>query len=213
VPEVTDGVNATRDPDVGRKRGRARAFFAAHRRLVAAILALGAALLVFATLWFQPYKLFIDETVDEAIPAARAGGTDEFSSDESASTSKSENEAKDGRQGEAAEPRVLASGMFRSLEHSTSGRAAILELADGRRFLRFEDLDTSNGPDLRVYLSEIPASDDWYAYGERFVDLGALKGNEGDQNYLIPADLGLARFKSAVIWCRRFTVGFGVAPL
>jgi hypothetical protein len=64
-----------------------------------------------------------------------------------------------------------------------------------------------------VYLSEIPASDDWHAYGERYLDLGALKGNRGDQNYEIPPGTDLTRFESAVIWCRRFTVGFGVAPL
>lgn len=104
-------------------------------------------------------------------------------------------------------------GDFRRLEHPTSGTAKVIELSDGRRFLRFEDLDTSNGPDLRVYLSEIEASDDWFAYGERFVDLGALKGNRGNQNYEIPDDVDLSRYESAVIWCRRFTVGFGVAPL
>jgi hypothetical protein len=107
----------------------------------------------------------------------------------------------------------VASGKFQSLEHMTTGGATILRFADGRTFLRMSDLETSNGPDLRVYLSEIRASDDWYAYGERFVDLGALKGNLGNQNYAVPADVDLSRFRSAVIWCRRFTVGFGVAPL
>ena len=113
----------------------------------------------------------------------------------------------------APSTQVLASGEFRSLEHTTTGTASIVELPDGRRVLRFEDLDTSNGPDLRVYLSEIEASDNWRIYGERFVDLGALKGNRGNQNYAIPAGTDLDRFKSAVVWCRRFTVGFGVAPL
>ncbi len=79
--------------------------------------------------------------------------------------------------------------------------------------MRFENLETSNGPDLRVYLSEVPAGDDWYAYGERYVDLGSLKGNIGDQNYEVPDDVDLDRYVSAVIWCRRFAVGFGVAPL
>lgn len=108
---------------------------------------------------------------------------------------------------------MLAEGAFQGLEHPTSGTAQLLDLADGRRFLRLENLDTSNGPDLRVYLSEIPASDDWYAYGERFIDLGPLKGNRGDQNYEVPAGTDLSAYQSAVIWCRRFTVGFGVAPL
>ena len=108
---------------------------------------------------------------------------------------------------------TLARGSFHDLEHPTTGTASLIELEDGRRFLRLEDLETSNGPDLRVYLSEIPAGDDWYAYGERFVDLGALKGNRGDQNYALPGHVDLSAIESAVIWCRRFTVGFGVAPL
>jgi hypothetical protein len=49
--------------------------------------------------------------------------------------------------------------------------------------------------------------------GERFVSLGKLKGNIGSQNYELPDDLNLSRFKSAVVWCKRFAVGFGVAGL
>ena len=156
------------------------------------------AIAVVAVVWFQPQKLLIDETADEAVPRA-AASTD--AKDPSA-----------GKKNEPA-PETIASGEFQSLEHTTTGTASVIELADGRRFLRFEGLETSNGPDLRVYLSEVPASDDWHAYGEDFVDLGALKANLGDQNYEIPNDVDLDDFKSAVIWCRRFTVGFGVAPL
>jgi hypothetical protein len=53
-----------------------------------------------------------------------------------------------------------------------------------------------------VYLSEIPVSNDWHVYGEPFVDLGALKGNLGNQNYVIPDAVDLSRYRSAVIWCR-----------
>jgi hypothetical protein len=162
--------------------------------------AIAGALLIFAFVWFQPQKLVIDEAVDEAAPvAAEAGSTDEAGGEQDSPA--------------RPKPETIASGEFQSLEHTTTGGAAILRFADGRTFLRMSNLETSNGPDLRVYLSEIPASDDWYAYGERFVDLGALKGNLGNQNYAVPADLDLSRFRSAVIWCRRFTVGFGVAPL
>jgi hypothetical protein len=154
----------------------------------------------FVVVWFEPHKLFIEETVDEAPPHVE-------------STSGQPQEPAERGPSRSASTTVLAEGAFQSLEHPTSGTALLLELSDGRRFLRFEDLDTSNGPDLRVYLSEVPASDDWHAYGERFVDLGALKGNRGDQNYEIPAGTDLARYRSGVIWCRRFTVGFGVAPL
>ena len=155
------------------------------------------AIAVFVLVWFQPQKLFIEKTVDEAPPSTRGSPI----------------ETAEAGPTEAPAARVLARGPFRRLEHPTTGTAQLLELGDGRRFLRFEDLDTSNGPDLRVYLSEIPASDDWHAYGEQYVDLGALKGNRGDQNYEIPPGVDLARYESAVIWCRRFTVGFGVAPL
>jgi hypothetical protein len=109
---------------------------------------------------------------------------------------------------------VLASGGFRSLEHHSTGVARLLRVADGSLFLRFEDLDTSNGPDLVVYLSAREANGDLHGWDQgEFVDLGSLKGNVGDQNYLLPAGTDPARYRSAVIWCRRFKVGFAVAPL
>ena len=174
-------------------------FLKAHRRAVLVALVVAAAGAVFVLVWFQPQKLFIETTVDEAAPGAP--------------------QTIDGGEADSPEPAedprtsVVAAGPFQSLEHETTGTAQIIELDNGKRFLRFEDLATSNGPDLRVYLSELPPSDDWRAYGERFVDLGALKGNRGNQNYEIPEDVGLSRYRSAVIWCRRFTVGFGVAGL
>ena len=64
-----------------------------------------------------------------------------------------------------------------------------------------------------MYLSEVPAGGDAGAYGKRFVDLGKLKGNKGNQNYRLPDNVDVSRYRSAVIWCKRFTVGFGVASL
>jgi hypothetical protein len=166
-------------------------------RVAATVVVVG--LGVFVVVWFQPQKLFIEERVEEDLPSVTKTGE---ATEETASSPLPQKE-----------PEVLLKGAFSSLEHETTGTAKVVELDDGRKYLRFEDLETSNGPDLRVYLSEIPASDDWYAYGERFVDLGALKGNLGNQNYEIPDGVDLGRFESAVIWCRRFTVGFGVAGL
>jgi hypothetical protein len=165
--------------------------------MAAAILAVG--FIVFVTVWFQPQQALLNTTVQETLPPA--GSPPSPSVRGSAPTPGT------------GQSSVLASGTFRSLEHDTTGQAMLVMLADGRVFLRFEDLDTLNGPDLRVYLSEVPAGGDAHAYGEDFVDLGQLKGNKGNQNYLVPDDVDLTRFKSAVIWCRRFTVGFGVAPL
>ena len=92
-------------------------------------------------------------------------------------------------------------------------KAIVLRRPGGSVILRLERLSTSNGPDLRVYLSRVSASSELHAYRTGFIDLGALKGNQGSQNYAIPAGTDLSAFKSAVIWCRRFAVGFGVAPL
>ena len=108
----------------------------------------------------------------------------------------------------AQPPAEPAATSFRSKEHHTTGTVRILTLADGSRLLRIEDLDTSNGPDVKVVLSPDP---DGYADGA--ISLGTLKGNKGSQNYAIPGDVDVAAFRSVVIWCKRFVVDFAVAPL
>jgi electron transfer DM13 len=163
---------------------------------------LGAGLVVFVLVWFEPQQLFIEKTVNESPPAAAI-----------TSPGPAEPAPPADEQPDVPLAGVVASGSFRSLEHGTSGKVLLIRGSDGTVTLRLEDLDTSNGPDLRVFLSEVPASDDWHAYGERFVDLGALKGNRGNQNYSVPAGTDLSKYRSAVIWCRRFKVGFGVAGL
>src|SRR5205807_5362134 len=169
---------------------RLRAFVARHRGLVIGGVTLIAGLIVFVLVWFQPQKLFIEKTVNEDVPMATI--------QPSAST--------------AAMTEVV-SGAFRSLEHRSTGGARLLRLSDGSLIVRLESLDTSNGPDLRVYLSELSSDQGWHSYGTRYLDLGGLKGNRGSQNYLVPAGTDLSRFRSVVIWCRRFKVGFAVAPL
>ena len=184
----------------GSERTRGLRGWVTRRRKAAWGMAIfGVAFTVFVLVWFQPHKAFLDQRVDEDAPAAVAQEMPDSSSETTAP--------------EVKEPVVLSQGAFRSLDHDTTGRAVVLELADGSHVLRFEDLETLNGPDLHVYLSEVPAGPDVHAYGERFIDLGKLKGNVGSQNYRIPAGTDLSRFRSAVIWCKRFAVGFGVAPL
>ena len=160
--------------------------------------------------WFAPWNLFIDRTVDEALPGASAPASG------SADGSGSEAEGAPQAGAEAGDGGIvtLARGGFSSLEHETAGQAVLVELPDGTRFLRLEDLETVNGPDLRVIITDQPLSEDWGVWDDgAFVDLGGLKGNLGSSNYEIPADVDLGDFETAVIWCRRFSVGFGVAPL
>jgi len=108
----------------------------------------------------------------------------------------------------------IASGHFVRQEHKVAGTARVLELPNGQRLLRLEDFATSDGPDLQVWLSEKPAGGNWFKYGKgRSVRLGALKATDGNHNYPIPVGEDLAGLSSAVIWCRRFRVAFGSAPL
>ena len=110
--------------------------------------------------------------------------------------------------------RALATGSFSSRSRYTVvGEATTYELDDGSRLLRLEGFESTNGPDLYVYLTVADSDDPDAALDAEFVDLGLLTGNIGDQNYVIPADVDLDRFDTAVIWCRRFSAGFGAADL
>jgi hypothetical protein len=106
--------------------------------------------------------------------------------------------------GPAAAQRV-ASGTFRGLAHETVGTATVVERGDGSRVLTLTEFRTDPGPDLRVYV--VPGSG---ADVSDAVDLGRLKGNRGDQQYDLPAGVPAG---SVVIWCRAFSVAFGVAEL
>jgi hypothetical protein len=177
-----------------------RRFIARHRLLVSLAALTVAAVTAFVLLYFEPQTLFIDDRVDEPLPSL-------------ASSPASENGAGDGDGRAGPAIRVLRSGTFTSYEHSTSGQARVIRLADGSRYLRLEGFETSNGPDVRVYLSAAPTGGSGDAFDDEYVELGELKGNIGDQNYAIPADVDLDRLGTAVIWCKRFSVAFGAAPL
>ena len=90
--------------------------------------------------------------------------------------------------------------------HKAEGIAKVINLADGRTFLRLENLKTTNGPDLYVYLSVGKDALD-------IVNLGRLKGNIGNQNYEIPAGTDLSKYNTALIWCKAFSTLFGSSKL
>ena len=113
----------------------------------------------------------------------------------------------------ASVTRALAAGRFHSVAHETHGTATIQDIG-GRRVLRLTEFATSNGPDVRVYLvAATDASDNDTVTKAGFVELGKLKGNQGDQNYDVPDDLDLSQYRAVTIWCRRFSVNFATAPL
>jgi hypothetical protein len=168
---------------------RGRTLFSRRNVVIAAVG--GAIVVAVGLVWFQPQKLFIDTSVNEAAPMQSLN--DKMS---------------DGMSDDAMmKERRALEGTFTSLAHPTMGTATVKTLDDGSRVLRLEDFETSNGPDVVVYLST------GKPYGKDVVDLGSLKGNIGNQNYAIPSGTDLDRYDNVVIWCRRFTVAFGAAKL
>lgn len=163
---------------------------------------------------FEPQTLFIDTRVDDAFPAAEPGATATAAAEASDGPTTAEPEPEpEPISAEPTEPVALAGGAFVSRDHATSGTATVYALPDGTRLLRFEDLVTDNGPDLKVYLSTAAPDAPATAFDEQFVDLGVLAGNLGNQNYDVPTDVDLTPYRSVVIWCDRFDVPFGAAPL
>jgi len=119
-----------------------------------------------------------------------------------------------GMQTTASTAQVLVSGKFHDVAHKGAGEASIYQLADGKRVLRFTSFETSNGPDVRVYLvASNDATDSDTVKKAGFLEVGNLKGNIGNQNYDLPSDVDLTKYHAVTIWCKRFGVNFATAPL
>ncbi len=111
---------------------------------------------------------------------------------------------------------AVETGEFHGKVHKTSGRATIYQAKDGKLVLRLTHFSTSNGPQLHVLLIAAKDAEDdanFLKTGTERVDLGELKGNQGDQNYELPAGTDLSRFQTVSIFCERFNANFGAAPL
>jgi len=135
---------------------------------------------------FRPERLFVNKYVDEKLP--NANGT--FA------------------------PQSLESGAFHSVIHPTQGTATIYRIADGGRVIRFTNFKTSNGPDVHIYMvAAADATDNASVLRAGFIDLGSIKGNIGDQNYALAPDVDLSKYRTVSVWCKRFSVNFGAAPL
>ena len=163
---------------------------------------------------FEPWRLFTSQHIDEAAPSAAPSSAAPSSTVPSSAAPRT---AAPSRTASAPAPTVVRTGRLIAHEHPTSGTVQIFRLADGSRLLRITDLATSDGPDLRVWLSQAPVidgRDGWFVFGQHpHVELGRLKGNQGNQNYSIPAGVDLDSFTSVSIWCARFRVSFGAAAL
>ena len=135
---------------------------------------------------FRPERLVVNVRVNEGFPAAQG----------------------------ASSAKLMESGAFYGVMHPTTGSATIYRLEHGDRILRFTNFRTSNGPDVHVYLvSADDARDNASVKRAGFIDLGSIKGNIGDQNYALGADVDLSKYRTVSVWCKRFSINFGMAPL
>ena len=157
-----------------------------RRHVVAAALIAGTAGFVAGNaFWYLASPLWIDRVVAEELPAE-------------------------------LQMKAVAKGQFRDADtvHRGKGTATVFESASGAKVLRFTGFEATNGPDLEVWLVKaggIAASAD--VKNSAWLSLGPLKGNIGDQNYIIPADVNVADYKSVVVWCKQFGVLFSPADL
>ena len=135
--------------------------------------------------WYLASPLWIDRVVSEGLPAE-------------------------------LQTKIAAMGTFRDADsvHQGSGTVTIFDTMTGAKVVRFTDFKVTNGPDLKVWLvkaGDIKASADVNA--SEWLPLGPLKGNIGEQNYIVPQEANLADYKSVVIWCEQFGVLFSAADL
>jgi hypothetical protein len=175
---------------------------------------LAVVVLVAGGYWFEPWRLFTTREVDERLPVA----TPTTTATTTAPTAPAPAPAEPGSSSTPptpAGPVDLVSGEFISHEHETSGQVRVVRQPDGSRLLAIEDLDTSDGPDLRVWLTDAEVSKDgWRVFDDGdYVDLGELRGNKGNLVYELPDGVDLADYQSVSIWCERFSVSFGAAAL
>jgi hypothetical protein len=149
--------------------------------------AIGLPFLVAAWWAFRPEKLWINQRVNESAPFASS-----------------------------TDPQPLYTARLEGKAHQTSGRATIYSTSDGKAYLRLTDFTTSNGPDVHVVLARgnDKALDQEIAKNNLdTIELGSLKGNQGDQNYDLPAAVDLNSYNAVAIYCERFHAVFGVARL
>jgi Electron transfer DM13 len=135
---------------------------------------------------FRSERLFVNQRVHEELPIAKGDSP----------------------------VQTFASATFHSVLHGSTGTATIYRLRDGSRVLRLTNFRTSNGPDVHVYI--VAADNATDSVGVRragFIDLGSIKANIDDQNYALGSDVDLSKYHAVSVYCKRFSLNIGTAPL
>jgi hypothetical protein len=144
---------------------------------------------VLVALWwaFRPEKLWINEKVNEAAPFDTSGG-----------------------------PQPILTGRFEGKSQQTSGRATIYQKPGREEYLRLSDFTTSNGGDVHVVLArsgDQRLAQDAGKNDLDSVDLGSLKGIQGDQDYDLPRATDMNKYDAVVVYSEQSHAVFGVAKL
>lgn len=163
-------------------------------------LALAGTAIIFVLVYFEPQSALINNKTDQA----QKGTIVSRATTPTSAVENSENIEP------TSEPADIAISTWVSRAHTTSGEVFLTQDENGKTFVRFENLDTTNGPDLKVYLAK--------ALGENgspidYVDLGNLIANKGNANYEIPKSVDIGDYSHVVIWCKRFSVSFADAAI
>jgi electron transfer DM13 len=162
--------------------------------------------------WYVASPLVLSATVDEPAPIAIASRAPSPPGAPSSEAPEAPVASSAPAPSDPAPPPLALSGAFHGSDefHFGRGTARLIETAPGEYVVRLEDFEVRNGPDLYVYLSPDPAG-----YAKGAIEVGRLKADKGNQNYVVPAGAldDPARAGSVVIWCKQFSHLFATAPL
>lgn len=152
-------------------------------------------LLLLGIAWYGLSPLFRNKYVNDPLP----DGLSKEAAPKTSASLKSSGDA----EGEAniSEPISVVD----TAAHPASGVVRVVKTGSDT-IVRYENYKTINGPDVRVYLAnDLKAKD--------FVDLGPIKGTEGNINYTVPSGVDVDTYRYVLTWCEDFSVLFNSADL
>ncbi len=110
--------------------------------------------------------------------------------------------------------RRVSSGAFYRIDQVGKGRVTIYRLAGGRHALRLEDFYVTPNVDLEIRLSPLrrPRTTRQY-HRTRSVLVHPLDVTTGAMNFMLPAGVDPARYRSIVLWCENLFSAYAGASL
>lgn len=156
--------------------------------------------------------------VDESLPPSTTEETESDNNPDNRSEARESSNSTTSQE-ESGNIEMLKAGSFEGKAgHKVSGDVKLFR-ADGKHYLRFENYQQTQGPDVFVYLtpSEDPDTSDEISEGVKIrIDGGPDGGEivkEGNFNQKIPEDIDVSRYNGVGIWCDAFSTPFGAAPI